>query len=82
MKKLTFFLLFVCMFVISSCRLDSISKIDSGVKVIDKCYKTISSEGSKAGCLFIEIEERKLNPSNDASTLLPSYSWDAKQMIW
>ena len=82
MKKLTFFLFIACTLAMSSCRLDSISKIDSGVKVIDKCYKTISSEGSKAGCIFIEIEEKKSDPSNDASTLLPSYSWDAKQMFW
>lgn len=82
MKKLSFFFLIACMLVITSCRLNSISKIDSGVKVIDKCYRTISAEGTKAGCLFIDIEESKLDPSNDATTLLPSYSWDSKQMIW
>lgn len=82
MRKFSMYLIVVMALGISSCKMDTISKIDSGINVIDKCYKTFSGEGQKAGCIFIHIEERKAATVNDAVTLLPTYTWDAKQMMW
>ena len=67
--------------VLTSCHSDTISNIDSGVKVITKCCKEISVVGSK-GCKFIESNEKISEENTNSKGLLPTYSWDAKQMLW
>ena len=65
----------------SSCRLGSVSNIDSGVSVITKCCKDISVVGEE-GYKLIEKVEVKTDDTSNSKGLLPTYSWDAKQMLW
>lgn len=80
MKKLTIILLIAFTFILGSCRLGNLSNIhDSGVKVIGKCCKNIST---KMSCTFIEMETKEVQENKTSTSLLPIYTWDSKQMLW
>ncbi len=77
------FLIIICIAgtFFTSCNSNTFSNIDSGVKVVTKCCKGITVAGSK-GCKFIESNEKISEESTSSKGLLPTYSWDAKQMLW
>lgn len=66
---------------LTSCNTNTFSNIDSGVRVVTKCGREISVLGSK-GCKFIESNEKISEENTNSKGLLPTYSWDAKQMLW
>ena len=79
MKKYIFFILVVSF--LTSCQSDTISNIDSGVKVISNCCKDISNAGAE-GCTLLKQDDKKSDETPASTNLFPAYSWDAKQMFW
>jgi hypothetical protein len=81
MKKLHYTFVLSCTLFVSECEPKSVSKINKGVKVIGKCCKELSA-GKQKHADALKEEEGKLDTDHNVSSILPSYFWDAKSMIW
>ncbi len=81
MKKLLYtWFLFLTLFFIS-CETNNVSKLKTGVKVIRKCCKELSAGNPKSVGLLKE-GDKKADPDHNVTSILPSYFWDTKSMIW
>lgn len=81
MKKLRYtWFLFLTLFL-AACETNNVSKLKTGVEVIRKCCKELSAGKARAGGALKEGDE-KSDPDYNVTSILPSYFWDTKSMIW
>ena len=81
MKKLLYtWFLFLALFD-TACETNNVSKLKTGVKVIRKCCKELSADDPRSVGLLKEAKG-KADPNRNVSSILPSYFWDTKNMIW
>ena len=81
MKKLLYtWFLFLTLFD-TACETNNVSKLKTGVKVIHKCCKELSANDRRSVGVLKEADE-KADPNRNVSSILPSYFWDTKSMIW
>lgn len=82
MKKLLYtWFLFFALFD-TACETNNVSKLKTGVKVIGKCCKELSADDSRSVGLLKEAREKADRNRSNVSSILPSYFWDTKSMIW
>ena len=81
MKKLPYtWFLFLTLFV-AACETNSVSKLKMRVKAIRKCCKELSADGGRSAGGLKQGDE-KANTNRNVSSILPTYFWDTKSMIW
>ena len=80
MKKLPYtWFLFLTLFV-TACETNSVSKLKTRVKAIHECCKELSANDPRS--VGLKEADEKANTNRNVSSILPTYFWDTKNMIW
>lgn len=81
MKKLLNTQLLIISLTFVGCNFSAINTVDKGIKVVTGCCKNVIELKNK-GCGL--VNPNTTFPENEltSKSLLPTYSWDAKQMLW
>lgn len=66
---------------LAACETNNVSKLKTGVKVIRKCCKELSAGEPRSVGVFKEGDQ-KADSDYNVISILPSYFWDTKSMIW
>lgn len=81
MKKLPYtWCLFLTLFV-TACETNSVSKLKTRVKAIRKCCKELTANAHRS-VGGLKGADEKANTNRNVSSILPTYFWDTKSMIW
>ena len=81
MKKLPYtWFLFLTLFD-TACETNNVSKLKTGVNVIRKCCKELSANDPRS-VGGLQRANEKANNNRNVSSILPTYFWDTKSMIW
>lgn len=81
MKKLPYtWFLFLTLFG-TACETNSVSKLKMRVKALRKCCKELSADDRRSVGGLKQADE-KANTNRYVSSILPTYFWDTKSMIW
>ena len=81
MKKLPYtWFLFLTLFG-TGCETNNVSKLRTGVKAMRKCCKELSANDPRSVGGLKRVDE-KAAANRNVSSILPTYFWDTKSMIW
>ncbi len=76
MKKLLHICILFCALFVTACETNSV-----GVKAIRKCCKELSADDPRSAGV-LKGEDVKADTNHNVSSILPSYFWDTKSLIW